>query len=221
MQPITIGKYTIQLIWDSREEKPIGTGFSFLRPDWIVTARHIIEISGFPRQHLKAEFIRSWPTDPGGPTLDAEVYAWHPELDVAVLRVTEPNPCEMPLLPSYVRFTGQEGLYSIGYRPSLTVQSNPGYCAEVNLVQKWEIERRTRKSVEEAILFPSEYVEGGHSGGPLLGLGGGVVGIVVEAIQSMGEPYARGTSILSLLDGLEMCSQWRPPAIENFVGSQP
>lgn len=199
----TIDKYALQLIRDSDLQYPIGTGFCFLRPNWIATAKHVVLVDGLPRHDLVVQFIN-------GPSLGAEVYAWHPEIDVAILRTLHPSPCRTPLFPAYAHFTGQDGLISAGYMPSRSEKDKSSYSIVVNQVECWELEYRSRmNSEEEVIIFPSAHVEPGHSGGPLFGQGGGVVGIVIEAFAQEGEPYARGTSILSLLDGIEMRQDWR------------
>ena len=199
----TIDECSFQLIWDQAFPKPIGTGFSFLRPDWVATAKHVVEVDGLPRRNLVIEFIN-------GPSLAAHVYAWHPMLDIAILKVPQSSPCRTPLFPAYVRFTGQQGLVSVGYKPSLTRRDEDPYSLQANAVNRWELEQRSRKeSEEEVIIFPAPDVERGHSGGPLLGQGGAVVGVVIEGFTRDDQPFARATSILSLLNGFEIRSDWR------------
>lgn len=203
-----INQSAIQLIRDPNVKYPIGTGFCFIRPDWIATAKHVVLLHGIPRQNLEVVF-----TD--GISRRAEVYAWHPEIDIAILRLLDPGLCKIPLFPAYVRFTGQQGLISAGYKPSCSQKDERSFSIVFNRVKSWEIEHRSRiNSEEEVIIFHSEHIEGGHSGGPLFGQGGGVVGIVIETIY--GQPYARGTSILSLLDGIEIKRDWQNNIINDF-----
>jgi hypothetical protein len=203
-----INQSAIQLIRDPNVKYPIGTGFCFIRPDWIATAKHVVILHGIPRQNLEVVF-----TD--GISRRAEVYAWHPEIDIAILRLLDPGLCKIPLFPAYVRFTGKQGLISAGYKPSSSQKDERLFSIVVNCVETWEIEHRSRiNSEEEIIIFPSD-IEQGHSGGPLFGQGGGVVGIVIEIFEQEGKSYARGTSILSLLDGIEIQRDWQNDIINS------
>jgi hypothetical protein len=198
----SIDRNAIQLVWDGDLKRPIGTSFSFLRPDWVVTAKHVVIESGFPRRNILVNFQ--------GTFHDARVYVCHPEIDVAVLRVANPSPCETPLFPSYARFTGRKGLVSAGFAPSLTEKAGTNLTVNVSKVNEFQIERRDRSaSNEEVIFFPSACVEPGHSGGPMFGEGGGVVGVIIEAFTKNNVSYGRATSILSLLGALEFRPDWQ------------
>jgi S1-C subfamily serine protease len=203
MFSFSIGMYSIQIVWDLNEKRPLATSFSFLRPNWVVTAKHVVMHQDLPRRSLGVQFGR-------GLSSRAKVYAVHPRLDVAVLQLLDESPCNNPLFPSYARFTGQKGLVSIGYVPSLNNNAKDERVIFANIVEEWEVERRSRDdSVEEIIVFDSPHVEPGHSGGPMIGEGGGVVGVVIQNLVEAGVPRARATSIVSLLDGLDFTPDWQ------------
>ena len=50
----TIDGRSIYLIIDEDLNQPLGTGFAFLRPRWIVTAKHVVVDQGLPRSNLTA-----------------------------------------------------------------------------------------------------------------------------------------------------------------------
>ena len=59
------------------------------------------------------------------------------------------------------------------------------------------------------IIFEAPYAEGGFSGGPILGEGGGVAGLIIDNFSVDGKIFARATSILSLLGELRFSSEWK------------
>lgn len=71
-------------------------------------------------------------------------------------------------------------------------------------VANYKCERRERdEGVEYVLSFKSEYGEGGHSGGPVLGTGGGVVAVITE-----GHPgWLRATEIGAVLTSLSIVFQ--------------
>jgi S1-C subfamily serine protease len=190
------------LVWDELLRKPIGTGFALLRPDWIATAKHVVIENGLPRPKLSVQYFR-------GGRIEAKVYVVHPEIDVAVIKLEADGPCKIPLFPSYEGYTGQKGLIAVGYTPS---RNSEGIVAVTgNLVDGFTTEMRSRSSSDEdVIVFKAPFVECGHSGGPLVGEGGGVVGMVIEIFEKPPEGrFARATSIRSLLAALDFRKDWK------------
>src|SRR5690606_23801277 len=105
----------ICVVCDSDESKPeLGTGFVFLRPDWIVTAAHVVLKLGNPRRNIYAEFpIEDNNKHP------VTVIAVHKENDIALLRIqTNPSPCTKPLYPGYDDLSVSKGLICCGYTPT-------------------------------------------------------------------------------------------------------
>lgn len=201
---VTIDKHAVMPIWDREEDRPIGTGFAFLRPEWIVTAKHVVIADKLPRKKLGVVLADHQ-------VIGGSVLVAHPEIDLAIIMLDSPSRCKTPLFPSYYRFAGTKGLISLAYSPTRTESDNRPVIF-VNHVQQFDDERRSRKiSDEETILFEAPYSEGGFSGSPILIQGGGVVGVVIEHFIRDSKKYARATAIQSLLVGLEYSKSWFVP----------
>lgn len=197
----TIDRGAVVLVWDNSLHKPIGTGFALLRPDWIVTAKHVVIHQGLPRNSLSVQYAR-------GGFAKARVHIVHPEIDVALIQVDDARLCEVPLFPSYEGHVGGNGLLAVGYKPSLNHENHFG--VEVNLITDFTMEHRCRSSSDEdVIVFDAPFIERGHSGGPLLGEGGGVVGLVLETFDGPSCQRARATSIRSLIGALDFRADWK------------
>lgn len=77
----------------------------------------------------------------------------------------------------------------------------------VNRIVKFDIQLRGRDGYdEETIIFPAPDSEGGHSGGPIFGEGGGVVGAIIEHFHDGKHLVARGTSLMPLVAKLSFQS---------------
>jgi hypothetical protein len=75
----------------------------------------------------------------------------------------------------------------------------------VNAIESFSIEVRERQELhEEIIVFDASFSEGGHSGGPIFGTGGGVVGAVIENFYIGGRLKARATSLAPLVARLTL-----------------
>ena len=46
----TIADDTLCLIYDAQSNWALGTGFTFLKPDWVVTAKHVVIAEGRIRE---------------------------------------------------------------------------------------------------------------------------------------------------------------------------
>lgn len=85
---------------------------------------------------------------------------------------------------------------------SLVVEVNQGFNVEA-------VSRR-RDEIEECIEFEAPVADGGHSGGPVFAEGGGVIGLIIDRFQRDGKNMCRATSILPVLERLDIPSLWRP-----------
>lgn len=175
--------------------RPIGSGFFLLRPDRLITAKHVVCRDGVFRNNLTL-------VHPSDPTLS--LHYLHPQLDLAVLRV-QPTICSYPLAPSHERMVGAQGLVCAGYSPTRSDKAKRTYTMEFNSITSYTRERRERKGneAEDLILFQAPYAELGHSGGPILGSGGTVVGVVIEDFPCEGKTCARATSLHPLVAMLD------------------
>jgi hypothetical protein len=125
-----------------------------------------------------------------------KIHLLHPTLDLAVLEIDRPA-CDVPLFPSHERFTGQHGLRYWGYSPG---RSNPAaltYVVVVIDIPSYTLEEPKERDdgVEHVLRFDSPSSEFGHSGGPVLGIGGGVIAVIVEGHDG----WVRATSVQALL----------------------
>jgi hypothetical protein len=176
--------------------RPLGTGFYFLQPHFFVTAKHVVvdESTGVARPNLV--LMQSGPDYP-----KLTVKFLHPTLDVAVLLVDHPA-CTTPLYPSDQRIAGHQGLRYWGYAPNLSNKQNHRYIVAVVEIPTYESElpRERDDGIEWVIRFKSHAWEQGNSGGPVLGLGGGVVAIITQGYDD----WISATEIRALLPFMTM-----------------
>ncbi len=194
----TIDSNSVGLVIDRQFDRIIGTAFVFIKPDWVITAKHVVIEHGAWRQNLGLSF-KDGKADACG------LYA-DPNVDLAVLQLNR-SPCKHPLFPAHIAFAGQTGLVTAGYRPTKTTESG-GISIEVNSVPSFWSERRDRTvGTEEVICFDAQFSEGGHSGGPVLGTGGGVIGVVIENFREGDRLIARATSIAPIVARLHFSNE--------------
>lgn len=75
----------------------------------------------------------------------------------------------------------------------------------VNEIPSFAIEVRDRDYLnEEVIVFDAPFSEGGHSGGPIFGSGGGVVGAIIQNFYVGSQLRARGTSLAPVVARLSL-----------------
>ncbi len=191
---ITLDAKALFIVHDDSENRPLATGFCFIKPEWVVTAKHVVLETSLPRQNLSLTSFR-------GEQARASILFLHPSHDLAVLRIEGQSPCDVPLFPGFEEHTGRRGLVCCGYAPSLSFREGRKHAIFFNQVTSYEREERTRNTGDESlIVFDAPWMEGGHSGGPVFGEGGGVVAVLIELIQSgSGIARARASSILHLL----------------------
>jgi S1-C subfamily serine protease len=190
---ITIDKASLAILKDLDDKKLLGSAFVFIRPNWLLTAKHVVLYEGLPRGNISAVF--------GNVEISAKVIYCHKEVDLAVLELAE-NICRFPMASGHASLAGRQGLFCVGYSPTMT-QHHGRPLLYANDVPTFEYEKRERNfGVEELITFEAPYAEGGHSGGPILGDGGNVVGVVIQSFSKNNKLHLRATSVSPLLNEL-------------------
>jgi S1-C subfamily serine protease len=194
----TIDSNSLAAVIDRRSGNVLGTAFVFIKPGWVITAKHVVTEHGTWRQDLGLLFK-------DGSASAAGLYA-DPNVDLAVLQL-DGSPCERPLFPAHQAFAGQTGLITAGYRPTKTREFG-GPTIEINNVPSFWSEQRDRSAgTEEVIYFDAQFSEGGHSGGPVFGSGGGVIGVVIENFREGDRVIARATSIAPIVARLNFLKE--------------
>jgi hypothetical protein len=192
---VTIDKESLVIIEDLDAKKLLGTGSVFIRKDWVLTAKHVVMHEGIARNNICAIF--------NAKKISAKVIYAHKEVDLAVLELSE-SICLRPLTTGHASLTGSKGLISVGYSPKIT-QSSGNPSINIEAIENFDYEKRERSfGTEELIVFEAPTSEGGHSGGPILGDGASIVGIIIQNFSQNGKTYARATSISPLLDELSL-----------------
>jgi hypothetical protein len=154
----------------------IGTGFVFLSPRYIITAKHVVEEDGLPKEDLAAIFLNLCGEYP------LKVVFLHPELDIAILENSHII-CKEPLNYTLKTLSESECFFTIGYKPSESNKTEG--VMEVNQITNFKVEHRERSSeVEQSLVFEGDYLEGGHSGGPVFSDDGKVIALIIEGVSS-------------------------------------
>lgn len=157
----------------------MGTGF-FIRPDGVVlTAHHVVE---------EAERIEV--TTENGRRLEATVIAADPRADLAVLHVDSAAPAHLQLGDSAELRQGQLVLaFGRGLEPAeiAPASASLGTVSALGRPLPQELGRSFDRDYGDTIQF-SAAVRPGDSGGPLLGLDGRVVGLIVASEGPPGDP---------------------------------
>ena len=196
---MTLDKRQVFIICDSDESvHELGTGFQFLKKNWIVTASHVVFEDKLPRQNLYAQFVNS---ENNIHYAKLKIIAEHIECDIAILEFcNEEKPLLKPLFPGYEDFQSAKGLVYCGYDSSI-----PGL--RIEHVDNFSTIPRLREYEEIVLEFPSTHVTGGFSGGPIFGDGGVVLGIMVNQFSNQNEPeksFCRAISIKTLMDAIDI-----------------
>ena len=191
-------KNQLCVICDGDEsKKELGTGFSFMKIDWIVTAAHVVLVDGFPRQNLHIEFV---PGTGDFQYIKVKVLAVHIECDIAILQIENSDYFGTPLYPGNEDLSSNRGLIYAGYNPSEN-------SIRIEHALKFSRDARYRNHEEVILEFESSHVTGGFSGGPIFGDGGVVLGILINQFSDIAEPqkyFARGISIKTLMEGISV-----------------
>jgi hypothetical protein len=198
---VSFDRNAIGVVIDVAGCRALGTAFVFMRNDWALTAKHVVQQEGLFRSNLAIQSLDG--------TREVSVLAVHPEIDIAVLRLSSPALCSRPLFPAFAGFADSEGLIAIGYFPTKSKQAGK-LILEGYPIARYEIEARERAlSSEETIRFHAPASEGGNSGSPVLGASSGVVGMVIEHRGDDANRVATATSLSPLLAGLSFDPDWR------------
>ncbi len=191
----------------------IGSGCIFMRRDLVLTAKHVVE----DRPSSDSPMRAANGSKDGSEIISADVEAYwcHPDIDIALLKLTPEGASQLggsrPLYPSHFSLNDRLGVAAVGYDKA---SSNPDAGLWVNKVHHLSeftsVERNRTSSDEFCLEFEAPWVAGGYSGGPLIGEGGGVIGVIIQVYESVvgtdaGKPGGRGraTSIY--------------PAVESFL----
>lgn len=194
--PANIDPAAVSIVVDEDIHRPLGTGFYFLRRNYFVTAKHVIMDRDTGGVRTNLVLMQNGPNYP-----QAKVAFIHPEVDLAVLSISQPG-CDTPLFPSSEKLIGQHGLRYWGYMPSQSDTINHRYVVAVVDIPAYQLEdiRHRREGNEQLLRFQTPFAETGHSGGPVLGIGGGVMAVIVEGHEG----WARATDIQALLPHVVM-----------------
>lgn len=184
--------------------KRLGTGFICIKPEWIITAKHVvIHETGMkkdlPRDNLRLLFQKH-------PPVNVEILYTHPEVDIAVLKLPNSlkNICPMPLNTSYTSLKNEKEFICAGYSPDLTKKGEKP-IVQINHIPHFRTNTRGRGfGVEELIEFQAPFFEGGNSGGPLLNKHGMIVGIIIQDFIEDEKKWGRATSLIPLLNDLNL-----------------
>ncbi|HEY0030023.1 MAG TPA: serine protease [Bacteroidia bacterium] len=197
-QLFKITGHQLCVICDQDEIKnELGTGFRFLRKNWIVTAAHVVLNYDMPRQGLFAVFASPAPN-----RSFLKVLAVHKEIDIAILEILdEQQSVANPLFPGDDELSVSNGLVCFGYSPS------KGSNITASWVNKYSKDFRERENTEIILEFVNGHIAAGSSGGPICGDGGVVVGVLINVFSNANNPgkiSARATSIQNLMDVIKI-----------------
>ncbi len=200
-QIMKITSFQFCIICDFDEIKlQIGTGFVFLRKDWIVTAAHVIKNkNGSVRDKLFARFPSI-----NNDSVPLKVILCLIQSDIAILQIEgNNNPCTQPLFPGHDDLSVSTGLISLGYTPS---KGNVISIIREKIYKKnvWQWQNNENQIIFE---FENSVIEGGCSGGPVFGDGGCVLGVLMEVFKNPEKPskqYVRVTSIQNLMTAISI-----------------
>jgi S1-C subfamily serine protease len=158
-----------------------GSGFRFLEPDLVATARHVV--AGHPPGR---EVRLAFPD--GGRA--ARVLFEHPRVDLAVLQVLGERGTRAALQPSAPPPAGPL---------AVLIAAEDGLTAVEVEVPSHQRTVRQRDGHEEALIhFPAPEAPPLRSGSPVVTAGGDVVAVVTDGITLGGRRMIRATSIMGL-----------------------
>ena len=182
---------------EKNEYKPLGTAFCFLKPQWFVTAKHVLEENhSLLRDKLTLNV--------NGKFFSASDIWIHDKRDIALLDLGE-SVCPKPFYPSHWDYDRQKGgLIKFAYSPSDSRQKErPIY--KVSPIVDFETQERSREDGTELLFeFDDEYSEGGNSGGPICSASGGVVGIIIDGTSRVNTKRTTATDVKVLLELVEL-----------------
>ncbi len=182
-----------------------GTGFCFLRRNWIVTAKHnVFDKDGLARNGLAAAFG----DEHGLWTIPFRSVFVYQDLDVALLELVQDCPCEHPLMPAHWSLRKSCMAICGGFDPPLSDVTLQHMTINLTAIRHIQLDELEREFVEMSLTFKNDEVKPGFSGAPLLIDGGGVVGVLyrIETDEEAGVAHVRATAIDPLLGLLRLPS---------------
>ena len=186
----------------TRERVRLGTAFPFLRPDWFVTAKHVVHYQA-NEGHLQAGLPRAdlWvaPRGAGQQELAARVIWAHETIDLAMLEVDGGGVEPFQVARNRNDLVDRRMMYW-AYAPGATA-ANSGPTFRGQVIHDAVLETREGGELETRLRFPAPLGEGGNSGGPLVAEDdGGVLAVISESPNATGQVVA--TSIVPVLNVL-------------------
>ncbi len=163
-----------------RSTRGNGSGFAFLAPGWIVTARHVVAAlpPGAPVHLAFADGDHV-----------ARVVFEHPRIDLAVLEVTGGRANPAALLPALDDPRGD---------PLVVLTAAESDGAPGHDVARYEHTVRQRDGHKEVLFHFPAPERTVRSGSPLVAASGRVVAVVTDGITLDGRRMIRSTSIMGL-----------------------
>jgi len=185
----------------------MGTGFVFLRRDWVVTSKHVI----WDEENLSfREPIYLISTDPKiqEKRIEPKNYFFHPHIDLAIVE-TKNDMCKLPFFPAHQAFNDNHNVAAIGYSRSNSAFDKINFRA-VPLKHVRTESRERECGPEESYEFEFEGSEPGNSGGPVFGDGAGVLAVICHGAlgDSSNISKVRATRIHTIVDALDLKLNW-------------
>lgn len=183
---------------ENNRPKVLGSAFCFLKANWFVTAKHVVEEHGLPRELLSMNV--------GGKLFRVSELWTHDQRDIALIDLEQPL-CPEPHYPSHWSHEKEKGLIKVAYSPDHSKQDKrPIFYA--THVKEYETSERIREDGSELIFeFEDQGAEGGNSGGPIFSLSGGVVGIIIDGVFMENSTTTKATDVKVLLELVELNSE--------------
>jgi len=189
---------------------PIGSGCFFMKHNLVLTAKHVVEDRKSPNSNLKiANGLKS-----GNQLLNVDVTdCWsHPDIDISLLHIQDDQVGQLevthPLFPSHYSYTTTNGFAVAGYDAPSSNTDQYSWKIMFHHVKHFNESQRSRTSSNEFCLeFKAPWIHAGYSGAPILGEGGGVIGVVTQAFNAVEESttnsnkgHARATSVYPVVE---------------------
>jgi Trypsin-like peptidase domain len=200
-----------------------GTGFFVAGPDseaYVVTAQHVVD-NGEPIliertiEQGQSHWTEAYP--------DAEVVAFDPDADLAVIRLVGVRADHFTSLPLAAQPSADEAILSYGF-PASSLAARSGMVSKpgkvLSLVKFPVIDRRTgeivRSDAIDGLLVSSE-IEPGFSGGPTCNERGEVVGVNVtkDTVHRAQNGAVSVSALKALLAKIEPAGHGKDPSADD------
>ncbi len=175
---VSIPYYSVGLIYEASNPRPIASGFVFENTRFVVTARHVLfdEKTGRQRELYFAPVKGLGENDPI-PHLRLRPHRDFKAEDIAVLTIEGQNPCKEPLVRGDFSSLqiGQSVLYGgLDLRETRRVTFT---------LAAHQVRRITQENGLRYLEIVGIAIKG-YSGGPVIGEGNRVIGVVLKGITS-------------------------------------